>query len=319
MAKPPPQIIATIVASALTLIGVAAFTYWVMMPWPKTTHHNILDSDQSNPSNINPETSNPTPTIASLTPAGTDLIIGIGAADHLVAVSDQDDERQGTEGLPKVGDFDHVDWEKLAAAKPQILLTQFGSRMPSVLRQRCDQMGIQVIDIKLDTIEDVYADADIVGSALGEQVKEAQAVAEVKRELAAVAASVANLPQVRAAIAVSDGEQVSLIGPGTFHDELLTIAGGINVAAKFNKPYIAIDREQLTQLSPAVVLDLEPVPPTTPQQMRQAARFWSSLPDLPAVQAKQIHTITEPYCLRPGWHLADLAEVFAENLHGRGK
>jgi ABC-type Fe3+-hydroxamate transport system substrate-binding protein len=122
-------------------------------------------------------------------------------------------------------------------------------------------------------------------------------------------------PRVRTAIAVFDGGSVGLIGPGTFHDQLLATAGGVNVAARMNKPYIVADREQLMSLAPEVVLDLEPVPPTTPQQLDAAKAFWDSLPDLPAVKNGQVRTITVPYCLRPGWHLADLADVFAKNLH----
>jgi ABC-type Fe3+-hydroxamate transport system substrate-binding protein len=122
---------------------------------------------------------------------------------------------------------------------------------------------------------------------------------------------------VRVAIAVSDGSAIGLIGPGTFHDQLLSIAGGVNVAWKFDKPYIAVDREQLTSLAPDVIFDLEPVPPTTPQQLAAAKQFWNSLPDLPAVKNGRVMTITVPYCLRPGWHLADLAEVFGQNLRSR--
>jgi iron complex transport system substrate-binding protein len=251
-------------------------------------------------------------TVASITPAGTDLVLGIGAADHLVAVSDLDEDRNGTVGLPRVGDFDHVDWEKLAAAKPRILLTQFGGRLPTEMRQRCDDLGIQLIDIRLDVLEDVYVQADRLGEILGEQSNEQTAVAELKRRLSDLAAKTAAGPRVRAVI--FDATGTGLIGPGTFHDQLLGIAGGVNVAASFGKPYIMMDREQLMALSPDVVLDLEPVPPTTPREMRQTARFWQSLPDLPAVRSGRIRVITEPYCLRPGWHLADLAQIFAHDL-----
>jgi iron complex transport system substrate-binding protein len=138
----------------------------------------------------------------------------------------------------------------------------------------------------------------------------------LKRQLSLIAQTNSNFPRVRTAIAITDGGSVSLIGPGTFHDQILTIAGGENVAAKINRPYIPIDREMLASLTPDAILDLEPAGPTTPQQMRQSARFWASIPDLPAVRFKQVHVITEPYCLRPGWHSADLASVFAQALHG---
>jgi iron complex transport system substrate-binding protein len=261
-----------------------------------------------------PQRAGAQPTVASITPAGTDLVIGIGAADHLVAVCDLDEDRPGTTGLPRVGDFDHVDWEKLSAAGPKILITQFGGRMPAGLKERCDELGITLIDIRLNVIDDVYREAATLGAALGEPEKAAKAIDELKERLAALQKQMANAPPVRVAIAVSDGSAIGLIGPGTFHDQLLTIVGGVNVASKFDKPYIAVDREQLTALAPEVIFDLEPVPPTTPQQLAAAKQFWNSLPDLPAVKNGRVMTITVPYCLRPGWHLTDLAEVFADRL-----
>jgi iron complex transport system substrate-binding protein len=255
------------------------------------------------------------PTVASITPAGTDLLIGIGAANHLVAVSDLDEDRDGVSGLPRVGDFDHVDWEKLAAASPKILLTQFGDRMPAGLTDRCAQLGIRLIDIQLNVTDDVYRQAHILGAAMGIADAADEKVKDLKHKLADVRDRMVTAPRVRTAIAVFDGGSVGLIGPGTFHDQLLATAGGVNVAARMNKPYVVADREQLMSLAPEVVLDLEPVPPTTPQQLDAAKAFWDSLPDLPAVKNGQVRTITVPYCLRPGWHLADLADVFAKNLH----
>src|SRR5438477_9203291 len=42
------------------------------------------------------------PSVASLVPAATDLLIGMGAGDHLVAVSTWDADRPEIAGLPKV-------------------------------------------------------------------------------------------------------------------------------------------------------------------------------------------------------------------------
>lgn len=258
------------------------------------------------------------PTVATVTPAGTDLVIGIGAADHLVAVSDVDEDRAGTIGLPRVGDFDHIDWETLAAAKPNILVTQYGDRMPAGLIDRCNDLDIKVIDVHLDLLEDVYREGDVLATALGEEEREQASVRLLKQNLDAIGKKNSLLPPVRAAIAVSDGSTIGLIGPGSFHDQLLSIAGGINVAADFKKPYISIDREQLTALNPDVILDLEPTPPTTPQQLMQAQKFWQSMPDLPAFKNGRVRTITAPFCMRPGWHLAELAQIFADELHGGG-
>jgi iron complex transport system substrate-binding protein len=311
-AKPPvipPALVAAVLAGTLLLACVGGLMYWSV---PRVPHQSSAANDEPAMPGA-PAGQGPTePTVATLSPAVTDLVIGIGAAAHLVAVSDLDEDRDGTEGLARIGDFDHVDWEK-------VLITQFGDRIPAGLQERCDQLHIQLLDVRLDVLEDVYAQADRVAYLLGERDSEVQAVADLQARLVAVAKQAASLPPVRAAIAMSDGGSLSLIGPRTFHDQLLTIAGGVNVAAGFGKPFVNVDREQLSALAPDVVLDLEPSPPTTLQQMQQAARFWESMPDLPAVQNKCVRTITAPYCARPGWHLADLAEIFFRQLHGGGR
>ncbi|HUB27218.1 MAG TPA: ABC transporter substrate-binding protein, partial [Tepidisphaeraceae bacterium] len=165
-------ILSLLLVVAVLSAGVAAFV--------TSQRHDIA------PSRSGPVAGAAEPTVASITPAGTDLIIGIGAAGHLVAVSDLDEDRDGVRGLPRVGDFDHVDWEKLAAAEPKILITQFGHRMPAGLKERCDQMGIQLIDIQLNVIEDVYRQADVLGMALGMQAVADERIEELRQKLAEV-------------------------------------------------------------------------------------------------------------------------------------
>jgi len=257
------------------------------------------------------------PTVASLSPAATDLIIGIGAANHLLAVSDYDESRPGTVGLPKVGNWNQIDWEKLAVISPKILVTQFGNRMPPDVLPQCKSLGIQVIDVRLDNLSDIYHQADVLGKALGEQPIEKANVRKMQDGLAAIAKSVAGLPKIRTAIAVFDDGRIGLIGPNRFHDDLLTIAGGINVADKFHNPFIDVDGEQLTALAPDVILDLQPIPPTTPQEIQQDQRFWKTLPDVPAVKNGRVFRITAPYAMRPGWHAVQLTETFAQKLHGK--
>src|ERR1700735_1713239 len=62
--------------------------------------------DKSTP----PATQPATKTIASLVPAATDLLIGMGARDRLLAVSTYDRQRPDVAGLPRVGDYQNVDW-----------------------------------------------------------------------------------------------------------------------------------------------------------------------------------------------------------------
>src|SRR3954452_14819216 len=65
------------------------------------------------------------PTVASAVPSATDLLVGMGAADHLVGVANVGGgggDEAATRGLPRIGDYQTFDWEKLAEVRPDILV-----------------------------------------------------------------------------------------------------------------------------------------------------------------------------------------------------
>src|SRR5436305_12578688 len=55
--------------------------------------------------------------IASLSPAATDMLIGLGAKDHLVAVSNYESSPESKD-LPRVGDYQTTEWETLSRLRP---------------------------------------------------------------------------------------------------------------------------------------------------------------------------------------------------------
>ncbi len=84
------------------------------------------------------------PAIASITPAGTDLAISIGAADLLVGVSNFDGDREGTTGKPRIGDYQNINWEKLASLGANVLLLQYAQdRVPPYIQQKMRRHGNQ--------------------------------------------------------------------------------------------------------------------------------------------------------------------------------
>src|SRR6185369_13867707 len=69
-----------------------------------------------------PPTLAKSPRIASLVPAATDLLVAMGAADHLVAVSNWDQAIPEVQNLPVGGNHDGPDWEKIAQVRPQVMI-----------------------------------------------------------------------------------------------------------------------------------------------------------------------------------------------------
>ncbi len=251
--------------------------------------------------------------VASLVPAATDLLIGMGATDHLVAVSNWDTDRPEIKQLPRVGDYQTTDWERLAELRPDVMLVFMSiDRMPPGMKQRADELGIRLVNVQTEKLADIFSAIDRLGGIVNEQDKAAELSNKIHAQLDAVAKRVAGQEAVPTMLA-RDEQGYALIAGDTFADELLTIAGGKNVAEDFKTRYPNVDRERVIELAPKAIIQL--MPGASPQVIEQANANWASLPDLPAVKDKRVYILSDWYALQPGSHVGDVAEQMAKVLH----
>ncbi|HLL89968.1 MAG TPA: ABC transporter substrate-binding protein [Tepidisphaeraceae bacterium] len=251
-------------------------------------------------------------TVASLSPAATDLLIGMGAVDRLVAVSHfEPSDRAETRSLPKVGDYQSVDWERLADLRPAVMVIQIHpDRVPRGLAERAAAMGLRLVNIRIDTLADIYPAMAALGDAIGEPRRASDAGAALRAKLGAVANRVAGRPRVRTLMVLDDAGQ-SVVAQNNFLDDLLTIAGGANAASGFDKPYVKIDPEGLATVRPDVVLLFRPA-----KTRVEAAAAAAQVAKQANVSADRVRPITLPNALLPGYNVGAVAEAMAELLHG---
>jgi iron complex transport system substrate-binding protein len=253
------------------------------------------------------------PTVVSLVPAATDLILGMDAGDHLVAVSNWDADRAEIAGLPRVGDYRTIDWERIAALRPGVMIVQYRQdKMPAGLRERATSLGITLVNVKNNRLEDVFTTMRAIGEAIREPTKASDGEAKLRAELDAVRSRVGGRPRVRTLVARTH-TGVDVVGGGNFMDDLLTLAGGENVLAAGDNSYPTIDRERIVTLNPDVVLQI--MPGATPQEIEQARRFWASVPQVSAVKNRRVYELTDSYLLLPGYSAGRIADLFARKLH----
>lgn len=260
-----------------------------------------------------PPATRPVRTVASLVPAATDLIVGMGAGDRLVAVSTYDSKRPDVGSEPKAGDYQTTDWELLAKLRPSVLVTdKDAGHRPAGFDQRAAALGIEVVRVHVDHLSDIPPAIDALGAALDAKNLAIAANGQLSGQLNTVRRLAAAEPPV-AALIVTGPHADSVAGPGEYLDELLALAGGTNVAAPLGKPYPTVDRETMASLQPAVIFQL--VPGQTPQQAAGTAAEWKQFPSIPAVAAGRVVTVTDQWAELPGWHVGDLAERFGRALH----
>ena len=151
-----------------------------------------------------------------------------------------------------------INWEKLSGLGANVLLLQYApDRLPAYIQQQCADMGIRIVNLKLDTIDEICAGDDRRSGTRWAIGAGRRAAAALRARLDAVADRVTGLPRVRTLVVTND-ESFALAGPGEFLDEVLRIAGGRNAAESLGKPYPEVDREMIMSLAPEVVIRLVP-------------------------------------------------------------
>lgn len=252
-------------------------------------------------------------TVASLVPAATDMIVGMGARDHLVAMSNWDAARPEIDGLPRVGDYRTIDWERIASLRPGVMIVQFREdKMPPGLAERAGELGIKLVNVMNNRLDDTYATLRQLGEAIGEPEKAGVAEKALRERLHEVRHRMMKQPAVRTLITRSESS-LACVGGGNYLDDLLEIAGGQNVLAGGYNSYPTIDRERLIELNPDVVIVL--LPGASPQVVQQAKEFWAAQSSVSAVKNGRVHYLTDSYLLLPGLSAARVAEQFADLLH----
>jgi iron complex transport system substrate-binding protein len=252
-------------------------------------------------------------TVASLAPAATDLIVGMGAGGQLVAVSNFDISRPGMPNLPRVGDYQNTDWERLTELRPSLIIVQMDpARMPAGFRDRAAGIGARIVDIQIERLADIENTLDQLGAELHQPALAASARDRLESRLASVHEDIENAAPITTLLCLDENGSAAA-APGTFLDDVLTAAGGKNVLPVGSPHWPGVDKERLVAAEPDVVIEL--LPGAGPQVLDQANRFWASLPSVPAVAGHRVYYITDAWSLTPGLEMADLAERLARLLH----
>jgi len=251
------------------------------------------------------------PRVASLVPAATDLLISMGAADHLVAVSNYDFQRPETKSLPRVGDYQTFDWEQIAALRPDLMIVFITpANLPPGLKQRADELKIQLVNVRTERLADIISETENLGHAVHEEAKSAKLVSYLIGQVMRATEYARGRPRVRTLL-VRDKAAQAVVGRDNFLNDILEAAGGENVITTPGWP--SIDREMLLSLRPEVIIQL--LPEAGPQLIDEAKRIWTTMPQIPAASAGKVYLLKEWYVQNSGSHVGLMAQRFAQILH----
>ena len=245
--------------------------------------------------------------IVSIGPSNTEFLFALGVGDRVVGTDDFSDEPPAATSKEHVGGV-KVSLEKVVSLRPDLIVTvKFSDGTIEAL----SQINVAVLVVDPQNAADVARTARLLGQAVG--ADGAKLAADIQTQLDAVKSKTANAskPKVFHEIDASDLTKMYTVGPGSFIDDLIKVAGGTNVAATAKTQYPTISAEEVVRADPDIVVLADAAYGTTVEQV-SARPGWSGLA---AVKNKRVYSVSGNLFSRPGPRLGQAAEEYAKLVH----
>ena len=245
--------------------------------------------------------------LVSLSASTTETVFALGAGHRLVGRSRFCDHPPEVEKIPSVGGFIDPSFEAILGLAPKLVV---GVRGPGgrAIVDRLERHGIETYFPPTSTMKEI--DAMIVGLAGHLGIDGAPLLKKVQARRQAVRKAVEG--RARPTVLLVFGlRPIHAAGPGSFNDEMLTLAGASN-AIRGGARYPKLSIERVLALDPDVVIDTTAAAEHDPVGIASEMPGWK---ELRAVREGRVHRVKDASVLRPGPRVGDGIAALARVVH----
>lgn len=244
--------------------------------------------------------------IVSLAPATTEMLFAIGAGPRVVGVSRYCDYPNEARSRAKIGDL-NTSIERVIALRPDLVVASDSANRRAVEHlERLRGRRTPVFCVDPNTFEELYTALRALGAITGASVGAERVERTMREEVRRVQGALARTRKRPRVAFLLQTRPVWVAGPDTFVDDLIRMAGGVNVAAGAGTGYRPYPLEKLIAQRPEALLM------RAPDDEDLASRpAWSGMP---AVRTGALHSVGDE-AVRPGPRLTVALARLARLLH----
>jgi iron complex transport system substrate-binding protein len=246
--------------------------------------------------------------VVSLAPSVTETIFALGLGKRLVGVTDHCDYPAEARKLPRIGGFMSPSLEAIVAKRPDLVVGVSSATDP-VKAKEMERLGLKVTLISLASLNDILNSIKSVARALGSPEAGERLVHKITLQFDEVKRRVAPAPRRSTLLAVGLRPLV-VVGGKNFIDELITLAGGENIAGKAAQPWLNLPDEYVVAKAPQVIIEAG-----MGSERGESAKHWGDLKSIPAVREGRVYAYPSDKILRPGPRIGEGLEEIARLVH----
>jgi len=247
--------------------------------------------------------------IVSLAPNVTEILFAIGAGEQVVGVTQFCDYPPEALTKPRIG-ASQTNIESVLNLKPDLVLAPREFIRPDVL-SKLEQLKVPTYVLDARTLEDILSQIQTLGRMLGRSPAADALTTSMRRHLSELKARTARLPRP-SVLYVLNSDPLMTVGPGSFIQQLIELAGGANIAAGARMAYPKLSMEEVLGRDPDVIVFPVGTDEGIPNEERQRWRRWTTVS---AVKHNRFVLIPSVLFDRPGPRVIEGLELLAKQLH----
>lgn len=195
--------------------------------------------------------------IVSLTPHITELLYAVGAGDRLVAAVDYSDYPAAAKSLPRIGNAERIDHERLLQVRPDLIIA-WGSGTPARELDSLRHLGVPMYLSEPRRLDAIGAQLRVFGEIAGTSAQAEIAAQEYEHRLTELRARYAANPQ-RTVFYQLAQQPLLTVNREHLINDVLMLCGGVNLFADVPALTPRVDIEAVLAARPeAVVFALYP-------------------------------------------------------------
>lgn len=248
--------------------------------------------------------------VVGLAPNVVEVVYLLGKGEVLKGATQYSNHPAEAALLPRVGSYVRLDIEKIVALKPDLCLaTKDGNPVKAI--SRIEALGIPVYVVNPQSLVGIMSMVEQLGMILGADERAREIAGDMRQRIELVKIKLAGDIHRPGVFFQIDAAPIISAGSGTFIDELITTAGGVNLAAG-PSPYPRFNWEDLIRMQPEVAIIASMAGGHSVDDLK---RSWHKWPQLEVVKSQRLYVVDADLIDRPTPRLVDGLEKFAAIIH----
>lgn len=219
--------------------------------------------------------------IVSIAPGATEMLFAAGAGDRVIATVEFSDEPAAAKAVPRIGDSNAIDMERVVALRPDVVVVWEGGNNPAQVSQ-LERLKVPLYRHKVEKLADIPISLRRLGNLTGTRDIAEKAAADVEARLAKLRQLYAGTSNPTVLLEVWN-RPIYTVGGSHMMTDSLRLCGARNVFGDLKEQGPSVDLEAVIGRDPAIIVAVAP-PGTAGEWLSE----WKRFPSMAAVKTGRL-------------------------------